>query len=66
MHKNRQTLTDVYKVKFRPSTASTCSLISGREIEFNPFPLESINYKSSANLNNPVKLPVKLKHHKSN
>ena len=49
IHKNRQTLTQVYLVKFRPSTASTNTRISGREIEFNPFPMEKLNYKKPIN-----------------
>lgn len=62
VHKDRQKVTDIYKVRFRPHTASTNTLISGREIEFDPYPEQGIDYRQNSGHCSSSRADTNLKH----
>lgn len=61
-------INEVYSMTFRPRTASTTSLFSGKELQFKPFPDLDVDVKKPAierKINNVIRMPVRLKHSQS-
>jgi hypothetical protein len=63
INKNRQSLADLYKIKFKPKNSSATSLFNSKNIQYNPYSGENINFRGMYKRpQHAVKMPVKLKH----